>query len=123
MSKILRKVWTLQHNMWVHRNSFVHKGKVSIHQREEDAIRRVVREEFIIGRNGLSAEYSQLFQGEREHLVNQNGNVLRQWLANVWAGRDRLRREQGLDPWHKNSLAMAFIKRFHKRQKRRMGIG
>ena len=121
MSKLLRKVWTIQYQMWTHRNSFVHQGTTSNHIIEEEAVKKAVGEEFIIGRNGLTADYGSFFQGTREEWMEAKGEVKRQWLANIWAARDRLRHEQGLEPWYKDPVAFAFIRRFNKRKKRKRG--
>ena len=51
MSQLIRKIWTLQHAMWTHRNSFMHKQGKSMHAFEEEAVDKTIREEFIIGRN------------------------------------------------------------------------
>ena len=50
-SQLIRHLWTIQHSMWTHRNSFVHKAGQSIHQYENEAVDTVIWEEFIIRRN------------------------------------------------------------------------
>ena len=119
MSKLIRKLWLLQHSMWIHRNSVVHKEGKSMHQHEVEAVDRVIREEFIFGRNGLSQDYAGLFQGNVRRLLNKDPTTKVQWLYRVWTGRDRIRTEQGLDPWYRDPLAATFIKRNHTRRKRR----
>ena len=119
MSQFIRKYWQLQHSMWIHRNSFVHKDGKSIHQHEEEAVNRVIREEFIFGRNGLPNEYSGLFRGGVQRLIEANAATKVQWLYRVWSGRDRLRRIQELDPWYKQPLAATFLRRHLTRRKRK----
>ena len=48
----------------------VHKGGKSLHKHEEEAVERVIREEFIIGRNSLPREYAGLFRGSVQRLLN-----------------------------------------------------
>ena len=62
VSQFIRKIRNLQHSMWIHRNSFVHKDGTSLHQYEEEAVNQVIREEFILGRNGLPQDYGGLFR-------------------------------------------------------------
>lgn len=122
-SQLIRKIWDLQHKMWLHRNVYVHKSTNSIHQHEEEALDRAIWAEFIIGRNGLAADYSGLFRGNVLRLLNQSGILKMQWIYRVWSGRDRLREVQGLSPWYKDPLAASFIDRARVRRKRRHGIG
>ena len=119
MSQFIRKVWNIQHSMWLHRNSLVHKGGKSLHKHEEEAVERVIREEFIIGRNGLPQDYAGLFRGNVQRIVNADSATKVQWLYRVWSGRDRIRREQDIDPWYKDPLAATFIRRNHIRRKRK----
>ena len=119
MSQLIRKLWNLQHAMWIHRNSFVHSDKKSLHQHEEEAVDRAIREEFIIGRNGLSGEYAGLFRGNVHRLLNGASSMKIQWIYRVWSGRDRLRNEQDLDPWYRDPLAASFIRRNKIRKKRK----
>ena len=119
VSQLIRKVWSLQHSMWLHRDSFVHTAGKSMHQHEEEAVDTVIREEFIIGRSGLSMEYDGLFRGSVNRLLNGNTETKVQWIYRVWSGRDRLRMEQDLEPWFKNSLAATFIRRNQIRHKRK----
>ena len=72
VSQFLRKLWDVQHSMWLHRNSFVHKDNKTIHQLEEEALNQVIREEFVRGRDGLSHEYSGLFRGNVDTLVDKD---------------------------------------------------
>ena len=117
-SQFIRKVWNLQHDMWRDRNAVLHKDGKSLHQLEAEALDRVVQEEFIIGRNSLSFDYIGLFRQNLDMLLEEDTNFKMQWLYSVWAGRDRLSREQGLEPWYKDPLAAMFITRYHKRRKR-----
>ena len=79
-SKLIRKVWDLQHKMWLHRNSFVHRSANSVHQHEEEALDCAIRMEFIIGRNGLPRDYDGLFRGNVNRLLGQSGTGKMQWL-------------------------------------------
>ena len=119
VSQFIRKIWTLQHSLWIHRNSFVHKDGKSMHQHEEEAVDQVIREEFIFGRNGLPMEYDRLFRGNVQRLLNGAASMKMQWIYRVWSGRDRIRRDQDLDPWYKNPLAATFIRRNQVRRKRK----
>ena len=119
VSQFIRRLWDLQHAMWINRNTFVHNDKKSLHQHEEDAIDRVIREEFILGRNGLSHDYAGLFRGNVDRLLNTDSATKIQWIYRVWSGRDRLRKEQDLDPWYKDPLAASFIRRNEVRRKRK----
>ena len=105
--------------MWLHRNTFVHGEGKSGHELEAEAVENAIRREFITGRNGLSQDYSGLFRGNVQRILKQDTAVQQQWLSSVWAGRDRLRRSQNLDPWMRNPLAAAFIGWFHSRRKRK----
>lgn len=119
MSRLLRRIWEVQYTLWEHRNSCVHKNGTSLHCQEEAAVNQAIREEFTIGRNGLSSEYEGLFRGSTERLIKGDTAARLQWLSSVWAGRDRLRKDQGLDPWRKNALASAFMVRHRARRKRK----
>ena len=105
--------------MWIHRNLFVHEAGKSMHRHEEEAVDRAIREEFIIGRNGLSIDYDGLFRGNVQRLLNGGTGTKVQWIYRVWSGRDCLRRELDLEPWFKNPLAATFIRRNQIRKKRR----
>ena len=119
VSQLIRKLWKLQHSMWLHRNSFVHKDSKSMHQHEEDAVNTVIREEFMIGRDRLPIEYDGLFRGNVTRLLNGRTETKVQWIYRVWSGRDRIRRELDLEPWFKNPLAAMFIRRHQVSKKRR----
>ena len=119
MSQLLRQLWKLQHSMWIHRNSFVHKAGKSMHQYEEEAVDAVIREEFIIGRNGLSQDYDNLFRGNVHTLLIGSTATKVLWIHRIWSGRDRIRKEQDLEPWFKNHLAATFIRRYQVRRKRK----
>jgi len=41
------------------------------------------------------------------------------WLANVWVARDRVRANNSLGEWYKDSLAATFLKRDMIRRKRK----
>ena len=122
MSQLLRQLWKLQHSMWIHRNSFVHKAGKSMHQYEEEAVDAVIREEFIIGRNGLSQDYDNLFRGNVHTLLIGNTATKVLWIYRIWSGRDRIRKEQDLEPWYKNYLAATFIRRYQVRKKRKRRV-
>ena len=119
VSQFICKIWILQHSLWVHRNSFVHKDGKSMHQHEEEAVDRVIREEFLFGRYGLPTDYEGLFRGNVHRILNGAALMKVQWLYRVWSGRDRLRREQDMDPWYKDPLAATFIRRHQVRRKRK----
>lgn len=119
VSQFIRKLWSLQHSMWMHRNSFVHKDGKSMHQHEEEAIDRALREEFILGRSGLLMYYDGLFRGSVRRLLDGSTETKVQWIYRAWSGRDRLRLEQDLDLWYKDPLAATFIRRNQVRRKRR----
>ena len=119
VSQFIRKIWMLQHALWIHRNSFVHKDGKSMHQHEEEAVDRVIREEFLFGRNGLPMEYDGLFRGNVHRILNGAATMKVQWLYRVWSGRDRIRREEDMEPWYKNPLAATFIRRHQVRRKRK----
>ena len=111
VSRFIRKIWDLQHSMWLHRNSFVHdNNSKSIHQQEASRIIiRVIREEFVRGRDGLSQDYAGLFRGTADSMVAKDSATRMRWLSHIWAGRDRLRFEEGLDPLIRDPLASTFI--------------
>ena len=69
-----------------------------MHQHEEDAVNAAIREEFMIGRDRLPMEYDGLFRGDVTMLLNGGTETKVQWIYRVWLGRDRIRRELGLDP-------------------------
>ena len=119
VSQFIRKVWQLQHSLWIHRNSYLHQDGKTMHQHEEEAVDQVIREEFLFGRNGLPREYDGLFRGNVQRLLDANASTKVQWIYRVWSGRDRIRREQDLDPWYRNPLAATFIRRNFVRKKRR----
>ena len=58
---------------------------------EQNAIDLAIRQEHLIGRNGLSMECGQLFQGDVNLMLKANWRIKLQWLDKVWAGRDRIR--------------------------------
>ena len=123
VSKFIRQVWNLQHRMWTHRNEYLHKDSKSIHEHEQAAVDEAIRFECSIGRDQLPREYQGLFRENPNDLVQQNWATKLQWLHSVWAGRDRVRREQDLEPWQRNQLAANFIHKNRIRKKRKRGIG
>ena len=124
VSRFIRKIWDLQHSMWLHRNSFVHdNNSKSIHQHEEETLNRDIREEFVRGRDGLSQDYAGLFRGTGDSMVAKDSATRMRWLSHTCAGRDRLRLEEGLDPPIRDPLASSFIPRNTIHKKRRRGIG
>ena len=90
-----------------------------MHKHEEDAVERVIREEFIIGRNSLPQEYAGLFRGSVQRILKADSATKVQWVHRVWSRRDRIRKEQDLDPWYKQPLAATFITRNQIRRKRK----
>ena len=72
ISRFIRQIWQVQRAMWLHRNSFVHKGGSSVHEAELTAIDNSIRMEFILGRDGLSNEYASYFHGELEVLLSKS---------------------------------------------------
>ena len=119
MSKLLRKLWNLQHDMWVHRNKLIHKGTGSIHDYERQAVTQVVHYEFMIGRNGLGPAYLGLFQGSVHSLLKKDTTSLLLWLELVWLARDQLREEEGLDLWERDPVTAIFVQRSKIRKKRK----
>ena len=119
MSKLLRKLWNLQHEMWVHRNKSIYKGTGSVHEYERQAVTQVVHYEFMIGRNRLGPTYLGLFQGSVHNLLKKDNTSLLLWLESVWLARDRLRDEEGLDPWDRDPVAATFVQRSKLRRKRK----
>ena len=119
LSQLVRKVWGVQKRMWDHRNSFVHKTKTSIHDKEVEAVTKAIERECRRGLDGLPGEFVGSFRGEVEKLVNSEDIVMKQqWLASIWYARDHLRFRQNLDPEERDPLAQAFITRFNLRRKR-----
>ena len=58
---------------------------------EQNAIDLAIRQEHLIGRNGLGMECGQFFQGDVNLMLKANWRIKLQWLDKVWAGRDRIR--------------------------------
>ena len=108
--------------MWLHLNSFVHKRGTNRHQAEVEAVDREIRQEFIIDRDGLSHEYSGVFQGTIARLLEKEVVIKQQWFSSIWMGRERMRYSQGLDNWHWDPLAATFITRASVGRKRKRGI-
>ena len=54
-----------------------------------------------------------------ERLLNGDSATKVQWIYRVWSGRERIRKEQDLDPWFRHPLAATFIRRNHVRRKRK----
>ena len=119
LSKLLRKIWTLQHSMWEHRNKFVHSSSHSLHEYEDQAVSVAIHFEFLIGRDGLPENYSGLFRGSVQTLLKKDSTSKLLWLDSVWKARDRLRQEEGLDLWDKDPVASAFVQRDRLRRKRK----
>ena len=121
LSQLVRKVWGLQKQMWDHRNSFVHRTKTSIHDKEVEAVTKAIEYEFSRGLDGLPGEFVGSFRGEVEKLAKSEDIVMKQqWLASIWFARDHLRFRQNLEPEERDPLAQAFITRFKLRRKRKL---
>ena len=52
-------------------------------------------------------------------MLNKDWNVKLQWLDSVWAGRYRLRKEEGLSPCHKDPIAAGFLLQDRVRKKKK----
>ena len=119
ISKMIRKVWDLQKKMWDHRNGYLHASDTSMHQVEVDAIDRVIRWEFVVGRNELPISFSGFFRGTVDRVLNKDAVSKAQWLHSIWLARDFYRSQQGLDPWPRDTVAATFLLRSTSRKKRR----
>ena len=82
-SKVIRKLWDLQHSLWEHRNKFVHGSESSVHAYELEAVNQSLYYEFMIGRDGLSEQFSSLFQGSVDSLLGKDNISKLQWLHSV----------------------------------------
>ena len=121
MGQLIHKIWDLHRSMWLHRNSFVHHGKQSVHSAEREAIDYTLHQEYATCHDGLDASYIGLFQIPIAKLLAKDDVSKLQWLDSVWAGRDRLRKDMDLEPCSKDPLAAAFLHRSKRRQKQRRG--
>ena len=104
--------------MWQHRCDYLHQSNKGLHVHEQNAIDLAIRQEHLIGRNGLSMEHGQLFQGDVNRTLKANWRTKLQWLDKVWAGRDRIRLQNGQTEWCNESIAQGILIREDKRRKR-----
>ena len=123
ISKLIRKLWDLQFSMWQHRYEYLHQSNKGLHEHEQNAIDSSIRQEHLIGRHGLSMEYQQLFHGDVNLLLKANWRTKLQWLDKVWAGRDRLRLQNGQTEWHKDPIAKGILLKEDKLRKRAHNLG
>ena len=84
-SQLIRLLWKIQHSMWIHRNSFVHKVGQSINQYENEAVDTVIWKVFIIGRNGLLQDYDKLFRGNVNTLLEGKTATKVLWIYRIWS--------------------------------------
>ena len=57
VSRFIRQLWSAQHKMWLHRNTFVHGSGKRGHELEVEAVDTSIRLEFLLGRDRLSHDY------------------------------------------------------------------
>ena len=69
--------------MWIYHNEILHSKRYRVHKDELREIDRAIREEFIIGLNGLSRNMESFFQGSIEQKMKILLNLKMQWLASV----------------------------------------
>lgn len=77
----------------------------------------MIWEEFIIGCNGLSQDYENLFRGDMHTLLTGSTATKVLWIYRIWSGRERIRKEQDLEPWYKDHPVVTFIGRYQVRKK------
>ena len=123
MSILLRKIWTLHHKMWLHRNSFVHDGSKNLHQVEREAVEKAMRWEFMLGPDGLDASYNDFFQGSLRRLTEKDDVTKKLWLSTIWQTRDKYMEANGLPPHERDLAAATFLQRNRLRRKRTLGHG
>ena len=78
MSRLIRKIWKLHKNMWIERNSHVHKSEGSCHSAEQQAVEEAIRWEFSRVLDGLPAEMSGNFKGDAERIAEDKNIVGKQ---------------------------------------------
>ena len=84
MSKVVRNIWGMKKVIWDHRNSYVHASNGTIHQYKEEDMTMVIRWGFAVGQNGLPATYSELFTGQVQRLLKDDGITKYQCLCSIW---------------------------------------
>ena len=89
-----------------------------MHQYELEAVDHCLQYEFMLGRDGLPENYASLFRGSTTTLLAKTTVNKLQWLHSIWEARDKLRRDEGLDPWTRDPIAASFLLRHKLRVKR-----
>ena len=89
-----------------------------MHAYELEAVNQSLHYEFMVGQDGLSEQFSSLFLGSVDSLLNKDNVSKLQWLHTVWLARDKLRQDTGLDPWPRDPVAATFLQRSKIRKKR-----
>ena len=109
-SNVIKIIWDLQFNLWIHRNTFIHHNNNSIHPSDEDKINKCIQREYNIGILRMDRIYTGLFSIPYNTLLNKNDNYKLQWLHTIWEARDRYTYEYELDPWEKDITVEKYIK-------------
>ena len=102
-SHIINFLWDIQHDLWLHRNSFIHNSTSSIHTLDKTKLNLCIQREYNIGILRMDKTYSGLFSIPITRLLSKNDNYKLQWLHSIWEARDRYTYEYELDPWNKDT--------------------
>ena len=109
-SKLIRKIWDLQHQLWDDRNDTLHGDGQTIHLEELNAINEEITKQWIAGSNHLPSCYRHLFQGEFRTLYQANIHHKQQWLTSVWLAREK----HSPLLMTRNAIAETFYLRWHR---------
>ena len=120
ISQLIQKVWTLQYNVRSN-NNYLHRQHKGLNVQEEEVINKVIKEEFIIGKDALPPEYNGLFRGQIQTILKKDTMEKKLWIHRLWMGQDRIHKEQGLDPWYKDMIVSQALHKYCMRKKRKRG--
>jgi hypothetical protein len=70
-------------SMWQHCNAALHNEGTTIHKYEMKALDMEIREEILIGLDGLDRKYSHLFEGLVQSKLDDKMMKKRMWIMNV----------------------------------------
>jgi hypothetical protein len=109
VSRLVRKIWDIQRQLWNDRNEALHGEGNTIHVEEITAINEEVLSQWTKGSRHLPTRYHHLFKGEFRLLYQSDYHRKQQWLTSIWLAREK----HSPLPVTRNSIAENFYKRWH----------
>ena len=88
LSKTQRRIWMIAWNMWMNRNTTLHKAKKSIHPNDITSLHKEIEYELSLGSDTLPTTYHHLFNFTPDDMKAKPNDIKLIWLYSVWSTRE-----------------------------------